>query len=264
MYHTSKYRGRMNIQNNDDNEMVERKPVQISNCGSIGVGKTSLTQRLFDEKHDCFNEWVTPTHLFEFHNYTSQNTHIYVFDTSGQEQNMQLEPSIYRNADIVLFLYAANDKKSLERLMNFWVPKVLQQNSEIFGVVVRAKIDTISKEVHINQEKTHLFQGKKTHLQYNPLLKYANEIQNPPKQIEQKRKISYNIKSWDSGKDFAKKNKFGFAAVSAKSNAGCDALRNYLKGTADSIFKYKPPDAVTLSAEKKEENPQKKSGCCKF
>ena len=103
---------------------------KIITIGNSGVGKTSIFARFL---YDIFEQNLLSTIGI---NYTSKNINLNngkkiqlkLFDTAGQERFQSLSKSYFRNADAVLFVYAANDIKSFENIKD-WIKIFMENNN---------------------------------------------------------------------------------------------------------------------------------------
>ena len=99
---------------------------RIITIGNSGVGKTSIFARFL---YDIFEQNLLSTIGI---NYSCKNINLNngkkiqlkLFDTVGQERFNSLSKSYFRNADAVLFVYAANDIKSFENIID-WIKTYL-------------------------------------------------------------------------------------------------------------------------------------------
>ena len=99
---------------------------KIITIGNSGVGKTSIFARFL---YDIFEQNLLSTIGI---NYSCKNINLNngkkiqlkLFDTAGQERFNSLSKSYFRNADAVLFVYAANDIKSFENIKD-WIKTYL-------------------------------------------------------------------------------------------------------------------------------------------
>lgn len=84
--------------------------------GDSGVGKTSIAVRL---AKDEFNDRAQPTVGAAFFTFTAQGqdggaVQFEMWDTAGQERYRSLAPMYYRGAEVVVLVFALDDRHSFE------------------------------------------------------------------------------------------------------------------------------------------------------
>lgn len=127
------------------------KPIilNIIFLGPSGVGKTSILERVLNEKfRDDYraNIGSNATNPY-FVKYKGQKYKLIFYDTGGQEKFMTILPKNYmRNSDGVFFVFDLGDKKSFNNLKNwyeFYKNEKGEQN--IVGVLLGNKCDQPSQ-----------------------------------------------------------------------------------------------------------------------
>ena len=89
--------------------------------GESEVGKTCIINRYL---YNTFNSNYQPTiplnHKEKIINNENFNLKLIFWDTAGQERFNSVAKMIYKNANIIILTYSINDRKSLEKLKEFW------------------------------------------------------------------------------------------------------------------------------------------------
>jgi Ras-related protein Rab-5C len=97
--------------------MASRGKVKVKTVllGDSGVGKTSIAVRL---ARDEFNDRAQPTvgaAFFTFNVEREKETiQFEMWDTAGQERYRSLAPMYYRGAEVVVLVFALNDRNSFD------------------------------------------------------------------------------------------------------------------------------------------------------
>ena len=133
--------------------MSSRGKVKIKTVllGDSGVGKTSIAVRL---STDEFNERSQPTVGAAFFSFASQTPdgtalEFEIWDTAGQERYRSLAPMYYRGAEVVVLVFALNDKHSFEA-GHRWLQDVRSAGTGTDGctlVLVGNKCDVEDRQV---------------------------------------------------------------------------------------------------------------------
>ena len=127
-------------------EKIENKKIKIILTGESGVGCDSLFQVSMGEKFDRFNRAVNTWECYEL-NYLINNkaNGVILWHGPGQENYKSLLKIFSKDADIVIFVYSMDVKRSCENLEDRI--RIVKEISEFKGAIVLNKND-----LHIQQE----------------------------------------------------------------------------------------------------------------
>ena len=127
----------------------EEYSFKIITVGNISVGKTSIFNKLI---YGTFQDMVKPTIgincLVKEMYLQDVKIKLNLFDTQGQEGNKSLPKIYFKNADCVLFVFAADDFKSFEDL-KYWFNKFQDSRTninEILLYLIKNKNDLVNNE----------------------------------------------------------------------------------------------------------------------
>ena len=124
--------------NNDEEEKEDGEDIKVILVGEPGTGKTSLISVSVGEE---FKEITNSTLLSNFvskkFNKNGKNYILNIWDTAGQEKYHAVTKIFTKNAQIVIFVYAINSKKTMEGLQTYWFKSIKDVLGEepIFGLV---------------------------------------------------------------------------------------------------------------------------------
>ena len=126
------------MDNNDEEEKEDGEDIKVILVGEPGTGKTSLISVSVGEE---FKEITNSTLLSNFvskkFNKNGKNYILNIWDTAGQEKYHAVTKIFTKNAQIVIFVYAINSKKTMEGLQTYWFKSIKDVLGEepIFGLV---------------------------------------------------------------------------------------------------------------------------------
>jgi small GTP-binding protein len=122
--------------------MAEYKAVLL---GASGVGKTSIATRWHENK---FSESVAPTsRAATFRKTFKQGMSIVFCDTAGHDKYHAIAPMHYKDANLVMLVFAVNDEVSCRAAAD-WYPEVVEiVTRKVPFVLVANKIDLESKRI---------------------------------------------------------------------------------------------------------------------
>ena len=104
---------------------MELNICKIVLLGESEVGKTCIINRYL---YNIFNSNYQPTiplnHKEKVINNENYNLKVIFWDTAGQERFNAVSKMIYKNANIIILTYSINDRKSLEKLKEFWYQEI--------------------------------------------------------------------------------------------------------------------------------------------
>ena len=124
--------------NNNEEEKEDGEDIKVILVGEPGTGKTSLISVSVGEE---FKEITNSTLLSNFvskkFNKNGKNYILNIWDTAGQEKYHAVTKIFTKNAQIVIFVYAINSKKTMEGLQTYWFKSIKDVLGEepIFGLV---------------------------------------------------------------------------------------------------------------------------------
>jgi len=153
------------------NNIFNFKPEEDENCqnytiitlGDSGVGKTSIFQRLVNNKFLEYYNCTIGLDLFIYYlNYKSKNYKLCFSDTSGMEKFNTIPNNYLKNSNAVLFVYDINDKNSFDSLENWYKLCKDFGEREIKGMIIGNKYDLPRK---VSLEEASKF-AKKYNLPY--------------------------------------------------------------------------------------------------
>lgn len=103
--------------------------------GDVGVGKSSLLSRYFDDE---FSEQFMPTIGVDFKmankDICSKKVKLQMWDVAGAERFRAITSTYYRGAHVVMLCYDITDHDSFEHLERLWLPEVRKFGSE--GLII--------------------------------------------------------------------------------------------------------------------------------
>ena len=159
---------------NKNEELITFKIITL---GESLVGKTSLLRRYLENKFDN-NSLTTIGLSFSFKDIILKNgekVQLKLLDTAGQEKYRALAKSYFKNADGVFFVYAINDEKSFEKIID-WISlfkETNQQNEAIPQYLVETKNDL---DRVVDEEKSKEFAKNNNLKWYSTSSKNNNSI----------------------------------------------------------------------------------------
>ena len=142
--------------NNDEEEKEDGEDIKVILVGEPGTGKTSLISVSVGEE---FKELTNSTLLSNFvskkFNKNGKNYILNIWDTAGQEKYHAVTKIFTKNAQIVIFVYAINSKKTMEGLQTYWFKSIKDVLGEepIFGLVGNKYDLFMSEEVKEEEAK---------------------------------------------------------------------------------------------------------------
>ena len=119
------------------------KKVKVTLLGDAGMGKSSLAQRIFNNR---FHEFEEATIGAAYMVMRQGDTRLECWDTAGQERYRCLIPMYTRGADVVWLVVEAGDDKKEEQIA-YWM-KLLTESVPEECTVVRVvnKLDLVEKK----------------------------------------------------------------------------------------------------------------------
>ena len=138
--------GEIKIERVKDNIKKYNTSIKIILIGDCKVGKTSILQRLIDNK---FNEKYETSLSLEYSNYTIKMNNfiirMQIWDTPGQEkyESDSIISNYYKTADVAIFIYAINDLKSYNNINEYMKDFINEnkENDDIRKVLLGNKLD---------------------------------------------------------------------------------------------------------------------------
>ena len=103
------------------------KKLKLIILGDTGVGKTTMISRFTDrELPGCIPTIGCNFSLLKFEATETEPEFVLdIWDTAGQERYHSILDLYFQNVDICLLVYDVNDKTSLIRLFEVWLPRYL-------------------------------------------------------------------------------------------------------------------------------------------
>ena len=141
---------------NNEEEKEDGEDIKVILVGEPGTGKTSLISVSVGEE---FKELTNSTLLSNFvskkFNKNGKNYILNIWDTAGQEKYHAVTKIFTKNAQIVIFVYAINSKKTMEGLQTYWFKSIKDVLGEepIFGLVGNKYDLFMSEEVKEEEAK---------------------------------------------------------------------------------------------------------------
>ena len=109
--------------------------------GDAGVGKTQIMNKFVE---NSFENGYKPTPIAEIAykiiELENKKITLQLWNTSGQEQNRILAKVFYNDCQLIVLVYAINDKKSFENITN-WIEDIKKQNEDAKLLLVGNKLD---------------------------------------------------------------------------------------------------------------------------
>ena len=109
----------------DEPEPQKCKTILI---GDSGVGKTAISARFINQNYDMSSKPTIgvdyTSKIMEFEE-TNEAVQIDIWDTAGNERYNTLNKLFYNNAKIAILVYDITDKKTYEKIVNFWYPQIV-------------------------------------------------------------------------------------------------------------------------------------------
>ena len=144
-----------------------KKRVKLILLGDMGVGKSSIIQRYYNDYNDEFDENIDSTINFNFIEkeviIRGQNLTVELWDTAGQEQYRSMTQLFVKNSRIIILVYDVTSQKSFESL-NYWYDFINKKlGSNIIIGLIGNKIDLIFEENYeekISPEKAKEYANK--------------------------------------------------------------------------------------------------------
>ena len=139
-----------NINTDTDTE----KPIKIILLGEAAVGKTNLIRVFFDlDFQDSSESNISSISFQGSFNYRNKSYKYNVWDTAGQERFRSINKMMLKGTNIILIVYAINNKYSFEEL-NFWINFVKEnkRNEDYILAIVGNKIDLFEQQMVMEDE----------------------------------------------------------------------------------------------------------------
>ena len=113
--------------------------------GDIGVGKTSLVNRIIDNK---FNEEYVPTNGVKTNNIDYRGEIVTIWDISGQEKYKELIPRYIKQSSVVFLIYDISSKTSFKNIPNWinFIKNIENKNIVLIGNKKDLQERKVSKE----------------------------------------------------------------------------------------------------------------------
>eukprot|EP00322_Chrysochromulina_rotalis_P011913 CAMPEP_0115867124 /NCGR_PEP_ID=MMETSP0287-20121206/20605_1 /TAXON_ID=412157 /ORGANISM="Chrysochromulina rotalis, Strain UIO044" /LENGTH=230 /DNA_ID=CAMNT_0003321717 /DNA_START=35 /DNA_END=727 /DNA_ORIENTATION=+ len=129
--------------------------------GNTGVGKSALLQRFADDSF-CASHISTIGVDFKVRTLKRDDGKIIklqLWDTAGQERFRTITTAYYRNADGIILVYAANDRKSFDHVEDWKYETERYARSSCCTMLVENKVDLLSQQQIDPAEATRTAEG---------------------------------------------------------------------------------------------------------
>ena len=130
------------------------KKIKIILLGEAAVGKTNLIRVFFDlDFQDSSESNISSISFQGSFNYRNKSYKYNVWDTAGQERFRSINKMMLKGTNIILIVYAINNKYSFEEL-NFWINFVKEnkRNEDYILAIVGNKIDLFEQQMVMEDE----------------------------------------------------------------------------------------------------------------
>ena len=132
--------------------------------GDADVGKTQIVNKFMK---NSFEEEYKPTTSVNYSqkeiNFDEKNIKLELWDTSGQEKYRNLTNIFCRDFQLIVLVYAVNDKKTFENIQN-WVKDVRNINEDAKFLLVGNKCD-LKDQRQVTYEKAQEY-AKKNEMEF--------------------------------------------------------------------------------------------------
>ena len=123
----------------------QRHAIKVILVGNSGVGKTCLIASFYKQSFD-FNMTanVAPACSFsDIRNTNGYNVRLQIWDTAGQEKYLAVNQLFFRDSEVALVCFEANDPTSIDSI-NDWVKRVKDEapNCELLFVLTKCDLKT--------------------------------------------------------------------------------------------------------------------------
>ncbi len=135
---------------------------KITFVGESNVGKTSLIQQYVNKVFDPnYLTTIGGDQLMKPIVINDKKINLNIWDTAGQERFRSINKIFLKNSKIVILVYDITNKKSFDKIVEFWYPKVIEilGNDIIIGLAAN-KSDLYELET-INIEQVKQFAQEK-------------------------------------------------------------------------------------------------------
>ena len=126
----------------------EKSVIKVILLGESGVGKTNLIQVAMDQPFERERESTLISSFYQNEKIIQDKKYTYaLWDTAGQEEYRSINKSFVKNSQIVIIVFAINERKSFEEV-DFWVnyvKDILEKDKYILALVAN-KSDLIDKQ----------------------------------------------------------------------------------------------------------------------
>lgn len=137
--------------------------INIMLVGDSGVGKSCLFKRLIGDGYNLYYQHtITDNYKIVTKNLDGKKIKLKICDTSGKERFKTRSKFHYKYADVILFLYDINDKRTFKNIP-LWLEEIdLNINYNYVKILVGTKADRfgkrqVEKEDGIKMGRLYLF-----------------------------------------------------------------------------------------------------------
>jgi len=140
-----------------DKEVAKPIEFNIITLGNFAVGKTSIFQRLSQEKfYEHYLSTIGLDYYIYYLKFRNKKYRLILRDTAGQEKYRSIVQNILKQADGVLFIYDLTNKETFEAL-KYWYDLYKKENSQVIGLLIGNKSDC---EREVDKEEAIKFSDK--------------------------------------------------------------------------------------------------------
>ena len=109
--------------------------------GYVDVGKTQIFNRIIENTFfEEYNPSMSTTFNRKTINFNGENIKLELWDTSGNKNFKQLAKIFYSNSNLIVFVYAIDDKKTFKYIQD-WVEEIKKENVNAKFLLVGNKCD---------------------------------------------------------------------------------------------------------------------------
>ena len=145
---------------------------KITFVGESNVGKTSLIQQYVNNVFDPnYLTTIGGDQLIKSIVIKGIKLSLNIWDTAGQERFRSINKIFLKNSKIVILVYDITNKKSFDKIVDFWYPKVI----EILGSDIIIGLAANKSDLY-EQEKVSIEEGKNFAQEKNLVFKETSAI----------------------------------------------------------------------------------------
>ena len=132
--------------------------------GSTSVGKTSLINRIIDDKFEPFTSPTTGTAFFQYHTKDPDHPEIQIWDTAGMERYRSLNRIFYHEAVGAILCFDLTNKRTFDDLES-WLDEFITEAPPNPSIVLVGNKCDLSDVIEVENDEIQVF-AKEHHLRY--------------------------------------------------------------------------------------------------